>query len=222
MSCFWLKTFGVSGFMTLFFIGYFWILNCPVYDVSVMPLTVVDRLIPYHNSAWILYVSLWIYVQLPPMLIEKSRELCTYGATAALVSLVGFVIFFFWPTAVPALTIDGAVTSLARIRNLDATGNSCPSLHVAFAVFTAVWLEFFLRPARGARLARWLNLAWCLGIIYSTLGTKQHVFIDAIPGALLGLAGGLLQVKLVEWKPGISTGQQIPALAQINPAARKL
>jgi len=221
-ACFWLKSFGIPGFMALFFLGYFLILNFPFFEVTVMPLTVVDRIVSYHNSAWILYVSLWIYVQIPPMLIDSRRELLTYGWTAALVSLVGFGIFFFWPTAVPAVAVQDASSSLLSIRSLDTTGNSCPSLHVAFSVFTAVWLEVFLRRLRGVSLSRWINILWCLGIVYSTMGTKQHVFIDTIPGALLGLAGGWLQMKLVQRHAQRTNGKPVPELAQINPAARKL
>ncbi len=94
-ACFWLKTFGIPAFMAAFFLGYFLILNNPLYAVTVMPLTFIDRLIPYQNSAWILYVSLWLYVQIPPTLIEDRRELVLYGVTAGLTSLVGFTVFFF-------------------------------------------------------------------------------------------------------------------------------
>lgn len=221
-TCFWIKTFGVPGFMALFFLGYFLILNNPFYAVTVMPLTLVDQFCSYQNSAWILYVSLWIYVQLPPTLIDNRRELLAYGWTAALVSLVGFAIFLFWPTAVPQLSVAGTDSALSRIRGLDTTGNSCPSLHVAFSVFTAVWIEVFLRRLRGVSLSRWINILWCLGIVYSTMSTKQHVFIDTIPGALLGLAGGLLQVKLARRCALPGAGQPVPELSQINPAARKL
>lgn len=221
-ACFWLKTFGIPAFMALFFLGYFLILNNPFVAVTVMPLTMVDRFFAYQNSAWILYVSLWIYVQIPPTLIDNKRELFTYGGTAALTSLVGFVIFFFWPTAIPSVAVEAAASPLSRIRSLDTTGNSCPSLHVAFSVFTAVWLEIFLRRLSGVSRARWINIIWCLGIIYSTMGTKQHVFIDTIPGVLLGLAGGFLQAKLIQNHAQPMAGQSALELSQINPAARKL
>lgn len=221
-ACFWLKTFGIPAFMALFFLGYFLILNNPFVAVTVMPLTAVDRFFFYQNSAWILYVSLWIYVQIPPTFIDNRRELFTYGGTAALTSLVGFVIFFFWPTAIPSVATEDTLSSLSRIRSLDTTGNSCPSLHVAFSVFTAVWLEIFLRRLHSVSLARWINIIWCLGIIYSTLGTKQHVFIDTIPGVVLGLAGGLLQAKLVRNPAQPANEQLAPEFSQINPAARKL
>ena len=207
--------------MALFFLGYFLILNFPFFEVSVMPLTALDRFIPYQGGDWLLYVSLWIYVQLPPSFIDNRRELVRYGWMAALVSLVGFAIFMLWPTAIPAVAIDGADSSFAGIRNLDTTGNSCPSLHVAFAVFTAVWIERFFRRWGGAILIRWINIIWCIGIVYSTLGTKQHVFIDAVAGLALGLFGAAVQARFEANKPLLLI-EEAPTLAQISPAARKL
>jgi membrane-associated phospholipid phosphatase len=33
---------------------------------------------------------------------------------------------------------------------------------------------------------RALNWIWCLGILYSTVATRQHVFLDVLAGAALG------------------------------------
>ncbi len=192
-SLFWLKIFGVPGFMMLFFWGYFQLLNSPCYAVTVMPLTAVDRIISYQPSVWLLYISLWLYVQFPLALIDTRRALFLYGWLAMGISLIGFAFFHFWPTAVPAVTAvdDGSVW--ARLRTLDTTGNSCPSLHVAFAVFTAAWLERVLCRVGGYGWLRLINGVWCVGIIYSTLATKQHVLLDAVAGALLGLAAAGVQ-----------------------------
>jgi membrane-associated phospholipid phosphatase len=35
-------------------------------------------------------------------------------------------------------------------------------------------------------LARSLSWLWCLGILYSTLATKQHVAVDMVAGIALG------------------------------------
>ena len=44
---------------------------------------------------------------------------------------------------------------------------------------------------------RALNWLWCLGILYSTLATKQHVAIDLYAGVALGLAVALLRPRPV-------------------------
>lgn len=216
---FWLKTLGVPVFMVLFFWGYIYILKHAYFPVTVMPLLAIDRLIPYQNSAWFLYVSLWVYVQLPVMLLDNCWALVRHGAWAAGLSAIGFALFILWPTAVPPTGDVGDGALFASIRSIDTTGNSCPSLHVAFAVFTALQLELFLRGAAQAGWARFLNVFWCLGIVYSTLATKQHVMLDVYAGAVLGFVGATAQAY---FENRFRVNAAVRERAQINPAARKL
>jgi len=216
---FWFKTFGGAGFMVLFFWGYIYILRHAVFPVTDMPLLAIDRWISYQNSAWLLYVSLWLYVQLPVTMIENRWELIRYGVAAAAISAIGFAIFIFWPTAVPPVGVEGDGALLAAVRNIDTTGNSCPSLHVAFSVFTALWLDRFVRRIGAVSWVRWANAVWCLGIVYSTLATKQHVLLDALAGAALGYVGGWMQARYGgEGRTAAASAE----LAQTSPAARKL
>ena len=64
--------------------------------------------------------------------------------------LVGFAIFFFWPTAIPhaAGLRETGGTALSWLKQVDAAGNACPSLHVAFAVFSGLWLDRALTEMR--------------------------------------------------------------------------
>ena len=69
----------------------------------------------------------------------------------------------------------------------DLPRNACPSLHAAFGVFTAgcAWEVF-----RGLKRGRWLIGAiwlWTTAVLVSTLLIKQHVILDLIAGAVLGL-----------------------------------
>jgi len=222
-SLLWLKSTGVPAFMALFFWGYLYILKHAYFPVTTMPLTAIDRLIPYQASGWLLYVSLWAYVQLPLSLIDSRRELFLYGWSATGISVVGFAFFILWPTAVPAIADDVAGSLFSGIRRIDTTGNSCPSLHVAFSVFTALWLGRFLRANMPSTPLRLLNILWCLGIIYSTLATKQHVALDACAGAVLGLAGARVQARIEKYQRLPVVLPTTPSeLAQISPAARKL
>ncbi len=218
-SLFWLKTLGGMGFMVLFFWGYIFILKHSVFPVTEMPALAIDRWIPYQNSAWLLYISLWLYVQLPVILFENRRELVRYGVASAIISVIGFAIFIFWPTAVPPVVIEADGAVLAMVRSIDTTGNSCPSLHVAFSVFTALWLDRFIQRMGGARWVRWVNVVWSLGIVYSTLATKQHVVLDAVGGAALGYVGRLVQAR---FGGEGRTKEGSDDVAQTNPAARKL
>lgn len=187
---FWLpKMLGTTLGMTAFFIAYFWVLHHPQGPVTVMPLTFIDRLIGFQPAALPLYLSLWIYVSLAPALVVDRRELLSYGVAAAALSVFGLALFVFWPTAVPPADVDWKQhPGFAFLKAADASGNACPSLHVAFAVFTAAWFERLLRKLSAGRFARALNWLWCLGILYSTLATRQHVSLDVLTGAALGAA----------------------------------
>lgn len=188
------KTVGISGFMTLFFVAYFHLLNHPIRAVTEMPVTAVDRALPFMPAALPIYLSLWLYVSLPPSLIVERRELERYGAAIGLVCLVGLGCFLLWPTAVPAMALDWqGFPGSALLQGIDKAGNACPSLHVATAVFSAVWLHRILGQMGARAAVAWANALWAVAIVLSTLLTRQHVFLDALAGVALGLAGaGLL------------------------------
>jgi membrane-associated phospholipid phosphatase len=188
--------------MAAFFIGYFWLLNHRFFPITVVPFTALDGLVAFRPEAFPLYVSLWFYVLLAPALLKNSRELGSYGIAVVGLSLIGFGVFFLWPTAVPKSGIDWARhPSLSFLQEVDASGNALPSLHVAFAVFTALWLERLLREMGAGSFTRALNGLWCLGIIYSTLAIRQHVVLDALAGAVLGAGIAALHLRLVDAVP---------------------
>src|SRR5215469_595060 len=191
-----LKTSGTTLCITLFMVAYFTLLRHPAFPVRTMPLVGLDRLIGFAPWSMVLYASLWIYISLVPALLAW-RELPRYLAAVTLLSLIGFALFFFWPTAVPPPDVDwSAHPSVAFLKKVDAAGNACPSLHVAFAVLTFLWLDRMLLGLRAGTWGRGLNLLWCLGILYSTLAVKQHVALDLYSGAALGAAVALPFLRL--------------------------
>ena len=188
-----LKAIGTPLFIALFFGAYFYVLKHPAYPTTLMPLIALDRLIPFQPLTFYIYVSLWVYVSLPPALLVLRRELYGYGTAMAVMCLTGLAIFYFWPTAVPPADIDWArYPDMAFLKNLDAAGNACPSLHVATAVFSGMWLHRILRRFGAPQWMLLLNGGWCAGIVYSTLAVRQHVAVDVLTGLLLGaLVAGL-------------------------------
>ncbi len=84
------------------------------------------------------------------------------------------------------------------LQGVDAAGNACPSMHVAAAMFTVIRVEQVLRDARTPVVLRLLNLLWFAAIAWSTLAVKQHVVLDAVAGALLGIA---FAVPSLRWRP---------------------
>jgi membrane-associated phospholipid phosphatase len=199
------KMIGTTLGMTAFFVAYFWILNHPLFPITTIPLIAIDRLVGFRPEALPIYLSLWIYVALAPALLKNRRELMSYGLAAFILSVVGLGIFLLWPTAVPKFEIDWSQHSLfSFLKAVDASGNACPSLHAAFAVFTAVWFEHLLCEMRAGRLVRALNWLWCLGILYSTVAVRQHVALDALSGAVLGAIVATVHLRVPLWRASTS------------------
>lgn len=194
-----LKLLGVTAFISIFFVAYFQLLHHPLYPVTVMPLTALDRLIPFQPAALAVYGSLWLYIGIAPGLMLRLRELADYALWISAMSLTGLACFYFWPTAVPPLALDvSGYPGFSVLQGIDAAGNACPSMHVAAAMFTAIWIEHLLRQARVPPALRWLNGAWFVAIAWSTLAVKQHVALDLLAGALLGAAFALPALR---WRP---------------------
>jgi membrane-associated phospholipid phosphatase len=122
-----------------------------------------------------------------PAFIATRTELYRYGASMALMCALGLSIFYFWPTGAPTPDIDWSrYPDMDFLKNIDASGNACPSLHVATAFFTAIWFQRLLRRFGGPWWILVFNWAWCAGIVYSTIAIRQHVAVDAAAGLVLG------------------------------------
>lgn len=188
-----LKLPGICAGIAAFMWVYFLLLRHPQFAVTVMPLTALDRRIGFEPWALVPYASLWLYIALVPALLLR-REVSRYLAGVATLSVVGLGTFLLWPTAVPAPGINWAHFPVIHLlKSVDASGNACPSLHVAFSIFTALWLHRLLGWMRAPTVLRLGNAAWCVLIVYSALATKQHVAVDAAAGALLGAGVGAWQ-----------------------------
>ncbi|GAA4336363.1 hypothetical protein GCM10023165_13610 [Variovorax defluvii] len=199
-----LKIVGVTVFTWLFFIGYFQLLRHPAHPVAVMPLTVLDSLIPFQPEMLVAYFSLWLYVGVAPGLQANFRELVVYGLWVGALCLGGLGLFLLWPTQVPAgMAGSSDFPGFALLQGVDAPGNACPSMHVAVAMFTAIRIHDVLRQARAPAWPRLVNWLWFAAIAWSTLAVKQHVVFDAVAGALLGIAFAL---PSMHWRPRPARG----------------
>lgn len=200
---FFLKGLGTMLFIALFFGAYFYLLKHPAFPLTVMPRIWVDHLVAFAPLALPIYLSLWVYVSLPPLFFSDRRELLYYGLAMALTCLLGLAVFFIWPTAAPPADVDWLkYPDMQFLKNIDAAGNACPSLHVATAVFSGLWLHRLLRGFSAPSWLLWLNALWCAGIAYSTLATRQHVAVDAAAGIALGGLAAWLSLRLHRQRGG--------------------
>lgn len=187
LAQFGLKALGIPAFMTLFFAGYFHLLRQPARVPAEMPLTWLDRAVAFEPLALWPYVSLWLYVVIPPSLMPDARTLVRYGWWIGGLCAAGLACFYLWPTTVPPRPLPINVPGFDLLRGVDAAGNACPSMHVAAATFSALWIDRLVRQLRLPPALRWLNAAWFVLIAWSTLATRQHVWWDVVAGAALAL-----------------------------------
>lgn len=192
----WLKVVGTSVFMSVFFVGYFHLLRNPVQTVTQMPLLALDRMVGFQAPALAAYASLWFYVGIAPGLLSSIRELVAYGFWIGGLCIAGLSCFYFWPTAIPPQALDlTQYPGFSVLQGMDAAANACPSMHVATAAFSAIWLDRLLGEVRAGPIVRAANWCWLVLIAYSTLAIKQHVALDVAAGLLLGTAFALPSLR---------------------------
>lgn len=191
-----LKLVGISAGISLFFVLYFWAARSPQAAVTVMPVIALDRWFTLREELLPVYASLWVYVSLAPAFCARGGELARYTLRAALMSAIGFAFYLFYPSAVPDFGVDWSqYASLQFLRAGDASRNAFPSLHVSFAVLTCHVLARQLRELEVPAVWRWVNLAWCIGIAYSTIAIRQHVVVDVVGGLVLGIVVAALPLR---------------------------
>ncbi len=211
-----LKLAGTTVWVWVFFVGYFSLLRHATPPVTVVPLTPLDGLVPFAPAAIVPYLSLWLYVGIAPGLQRTFRELLAYGVWAGLLCAAGLAIFRAWPTQIPPLPVDAhGFPGFDLLQGIDAPGNACPSMHVAIAMFTAIWVDVLLRESRAPLALRAVNGLWFAAITFSTVAIRQHVVLDAVAGTLLGIA---FAIPSLAWRPGRAGRAQRAAEARAQTA----
>ncbi|HTD91916.1 MAG TPA: phosphatase PAP2 family protein [Burkholderiales bacterium] len=190
--------------MFLFFVAYLYVLRHPAHPVTTVPVTAIDVLVPFYPPSLLIYASLWLYVSLPPALLLGLRELVAYGFWITGLCIAGLLIFYFWPTTLTPYPIDrGQYWGFDVLQGVDAATNACPSLHVATAAFSFYWFDRVFKEMNVGVFGRVFNMLWFVAIAYSTMATKQHVFVDVVAGFAFGTAFALPSLwyrKGVTWE----------------------
>jgi fatty acid desaturase len=161
---------------------YFWLERHVVFPAVQIPSSVIDRAVPFVPLAGWLYVSLYIQLALPLLLARDSARLRHMVFGFGWIVVVSHLLFFFWPTSVPAFSSEVSNLPLRLITSADTWGNALPSLHASLAVYCALCSAVLLKR-RNLRFALW---TWTLLILASTLLAKRHELVDIVAGAALG------------------------------------
>lgn len=189
LTTLWQVKLGLTAVLNVFFwVFYLFLSRHAFLPVHTLPMTFLDRWAGFqpHLWAWV-YESNFLLVGIVPWLIDSQRELRRYAAGFALLSVVCFVMFVFFPVASPRPANLEASPFLIFITRVDGPLNAFPSLHAGSLIYTLAWA----RRLCGARFNLWiavLLLAWAALILFATLATKQHYAIDLLAGGLIGWA----------------------------------
>lgn len=145
-----------------------------------------ERAIPFVAAAVPVYLSLDLVMLLLPLPFRSGRDIAPLALTLLAQSAVAATSFALFPLRTGFVErpegIWGQAFGAIGLPNLGAHGYA-PSLHVAFATTIAACLA--------QRWRGWWKptlVLWAAGVAVSTVLVHEHLVIDAITGAALGVA----------------------------------
>ncbi len=164
-------------------IPYFSLQQFPIFPVTQIPETMVDKWIPFTPQHIWIYQTLYLYTGIGLFFQGLKNSMIHYISGIAVISLLANGCFFAFPTMVPRPDPGSAGQAYLQFIEWEAPLNAFPSLHVALAVYAALYLNQRLHLPVISKFA--LTVLWPLLIIYTTLSTKQHYIVDVIGGSIL-------------------------------------
>jgi membrane-associated phospholipid phosphatase len=170
----------------LVYVPYIFLQRHHFFPATKMPLSFFDRWIPFSDQAVWLYLSIYLLMPVSSFLMNRRDQIFRYAAGIILISLSADVVFIFWPTSCPRPEVIGTNIGYQMLTRIDNRFHAFPSLHAAFAIYSALCGGFVLRELGSRpfwRIGLWL---WAFLILYATLATRQHVVVDIIAGGTLG------------------------------------
>jgi len=182
-----------------------------LFEPQLLPMTWIDRAVPFMpHSVWI-YISEYIYFPLIYILCRDMENLNKYFYSFLGLQTVSVIIFWLWPTTFPRgdfplpPDLDAATAFVFNsLRATDTPANCAPSLHVSSVYLSAI---IFLDEQREKFP---FFLIWGTAIAASTLPTKQHYIVDVVTGAMMAGFFWFIFHRWVPYRPveGAASGDQ--------------
>ncbi len=167
---------------------YFYIGWHPIRPPATLPLTFLDRVIPFDPQWSYMYESLYLLIPLAPFLAATRRQLNGYISAFLLLTLLGLSICLFFPVRSPRAESGPSANFLYTIiATYDPPTNAFPSMHMALATQSLLFGAHLLRQTKAPRRLLWLSLGtlWLALIAYATLAIRQHYAFDLPAGIAL-------------------------------------
>ncbi|MEI6806087.1 MAG: phosphatase PAP2 family protein [Myxococcaceae bacterium] len=180
----------------LFFLGSYF--SCAVwgkYHATVIGFSFIDNQIPFLRWTIWFYISQYLIIPFSFAAVKKTENYSHMYYSMLTATLFSCVIFLLYPTAINRPeTLDSSLIDTIRwvLYQLDSPTNCFPSLHVALACLSGVFV---------AREYKWLGIIswiWSGLIILSTMTLKQHYAIDVLGGIVTASFSYLLTLSLIK------------------------
>lgn len=148
----------------------------------------IDERIPFWDKTVWIYLSIYLLMPIGPFLMNRREQILRYAMGVVLIGLTADFVFVIWPTFCPRPMASGTIAAYRFLTAVDNSFHACPSLHAAFAVYSALCAGRVLDEVLAPPVFRIGILMWALLILLATLTTHQHVLVDIVAGGALGLA----------------------------------
>ncbi len=190
---------------TLFFcVSYFGAAVLGRDHATVIGFGILDNQIPFLRWTIWFYVSQYLIIPFSFVLVKKTENYTSMFYSMLLATLFSCTIFLLYPTSINRPeTLDSSLIDTVRwlLYQLDSPTNCFPSLHVALACLSGV---FIAREYRWFGIVSWI---WSSLIIISTMTLKQHYVIDVIGGIAIAtlsycLTSVLIKGNIKPWPTG--------------------
>jgi fatty acid desaturase/membrane-associated phospholipid phosphatase len=175
------KSFVFATVGTITTVLYFGTLHAQLFPAPVLEPTAFDAAIPFVPLFVVPYLSFFLLVLLPLVVISERRGLWDVAFGFGLIVLLSNLTFLFWPTAIPFSDVHPLTRGVVTV---DLAGNAFPSLHASLALYCALCARRMLQTA----LARYGLFLWTSLVVVSGLLIKRHLAVDIAGGAMLGWA----------------------------------
>lgn len=154
---------------------------------TVLEPSCIDELIAFSPHGIWLYLSFFLIIPLSffyaPYSHVRWMSICFIAA-----ALLAGICYLIYPTTMVFPVDTGSSFSswlLAHLMEVDIKANCCPSLHVTLTIIVVCGCLNTKRPIRSSLL-----VLWGVGICFSIVQLRRHVFVDFIGGIIMALLVG--------------------------------